>query len=157
MMHRVVLLTGTNLGDKALHIRRAADRIGDEVGHVVLSSRVYESEPWGFDSTDAFLNQVLVVETELSPLAVLDCIQQIETSMGRIRTESRSSVGGETKNYESRTMDIDILFYDDSVIGSDRLTVPHPLICEREFVLTPLREILGDFIHPVIQKKISEL
>ncbi len=154
-MAKAVLLTGCNLGDKRHNLKEARRRIALHVGPVLLQSAVYESEPWGFESPDTFLNQVLVCETTLAPLKLLAAIQEIETALGRIRPDGPVPAG--EKHYASRTMDIDILFYDDLILESEKLMVPHPLICSREFVLIPLKEILGDFVHPVIRKKIKEL
>ncbi len=191
-MARVVILSGSNRGDKALALARAAEALEKRVGPIVRRSAVYESEPWGFSDPENFLNQVLVIETLLEPIPLLDEIQAIEKALGRMRKRGRGVLGtvaprglcspahidpengrvsdpenkcisdlergrGDVGTYESRPIDIDILFYDDLCLSTERLTVPHPLIAEREFVLVPLREVLGDFIHPVCGKPIREL
>ncbi len=157
-MGRVVLLLGGNLGDRAALMACAEAEVGRTVGRVMQSSSVYESEAWGFDSADRFLNRALVVETDLSPIEVLDRTQAIERALGRGPKAPDGEHGAAGQRvYRSRTMDIDLLFYDDLVVESERLTLPHPLLAEREFVLTPLREICGGWVHPVIGKKVSEL
>jgi 2-amino-4-hydroxy-6-hydroxymethyldihydropteridine diphosphokinase len=122
--------------------------IDKEIGQVTKSSSVYESEPWGFSSDQQFLNQVVVVESELSPNEMLDEIHIIEAKLGR----KRSSAG-----YQSRTMDIDILFYDDLMVNESDLVIPHPRLHERRFTLLPLAEIAGDFIHPVLSESMDAL
>jgi 2-amino-4-hydroxy-6-hydroxymethyldihydropteridine diphosphokinase len=149
-MARVVILTGSNRGDKALALARAAEALEERVGTIVRRSAVHESAPWGFSDPESFLNQVLILETNLQPLEVLDRTQAIEKALGRVSKHGR---GG----YEPRPIDLDILFYDDLCLTTERLTVPHPLIAERQFVLVPLREVMGDFIHPVYGKPIREL
>lgn len=136
---RVILLTGSNRGDRAALLAQARERIEAKVGPVVRASSVHESEPWGFDDPQSFLNQVLIVDTALEPFALLDELQAIEQELGRVRNE------GKREGYEARPIDIDILFYGELVIDSERLTIPHPLIREREFVLVPLREVMPDW------------
>lgn len=155
-MHRVVLLTGTNLGDKSENLNKAAESIKANIGPIIAGSEIYRSEPWGFESNEDFLNQAIVVETSLSPQEVLSAVLSIESELGRVRSAA-SPEEKTVRKYESRVIDIDILFYDDIIINTENLVIPHPLICEREFVLTPLKEIIGDFIHPVNGKKISDL
>lgn len=155
-MARVVLLTGSNRGEKRALLESAKRYIAAEVGEIVQESQVYESEPWGFSDPECFLNQALVAETGLEPLDVLDRIQAIEARLGR-RRGGEEQKEAEERKYEARPIDIDILFYDDRIIENDRLTVPHPLIPVREFALKPLREILGDFVHPVFGKPIREM
>lgn len=156
-MPQVVLLTGSNMGDRAFLLKEACRRIDKRVGSVVRTSRVYESDPWGFEAQEAFLNQVLVSETELEPTAVLDEIQAIEKELGRVRAENQARDSSGERVYESRAIDIDILFYDNLVMESERLIIPHALIAEREFVLVPLCELMGDYLHPVLETTLSEL
>lgn len=149
MAAQVVLLTGGNLGDVAGNLRAARERIGARVGAVVAASSVRESGAWGFEAPERFFNQVLVVQTALAPEEVLDVCQEIECELGRRR--------GSATGYASRTMDIDILFYDDLCIDTPRLTIPHPLIAMRPFVLEPLAEVLPEFRHPVLGRTVREL
>lgn len=150
MENRVVLLLGGNLGDRLALLNDAGNLITQRLGILVGASSVYESEPWGFeDVVPPFLNQVIIFYTECSPLQVLEKTQQIERDLGRQKTN--------TEHYMSRLIDIDILFYNDEQISSDLLHIPHIEISNRRFVLIPLNEISSDYIHPVINKKISEL
>lgn len=136
-MTRAVLLLGGNLGPVAENIQRARAMLATEAGTLYRCTSVQESEAWGFDTPERFLNQVVVIETELEPLQLLDTMLAIETSLGRVRTPA--AAGG--PRYRSRTMDIDLLYYGERQIHSPRLTVPHPLIGEREFVQVLLHEL----------------
>ena len=146
-MAEVFILLGGNVGDKRKIFTETREMINDRIGKLTKSSSIYATEPWGFDS-DLFWNQALLVETRLLPLEILDIAQSIETAMGRVKT---------SKYYEPRTMDIDLLFYDDLLFDTPRLTLPHPKIEERRFVLVPLNEIEPDKRHPVTGLTISEL
>ncbi|MDR0511319.1 MAG: 2-amino-4-hydroxy-6-hydroxymethyldihydropteridine diphosphokinase [Rikenellaceae bacterium] len=139
-MSLAVLLTGGNLGCREENIRRAAELIGSEIGHIKACSPVMESVPWGFEAEEQFLNQAIVVETALAPEELLDATQAIERTLGRTQKTS----GG----YASRTMDIDILYYDELQLSTPRLTVPHPRIAERAFVLRPLAAVGPDRRDP---------
>lgn len=133
-MHEVYLGLGTNLGDKHANILKAIDEIGKLIGTVVRQSAFYETAPWGFESTHQFVNAVACVQTALSPREVLVATQRIEKAMGR----KEKSVNGK---YHDRIIDIDILLYDDEHIDDPDLKIPHPLMHERDFVMSPLREI----------------
>lgn len=133
--HTVYLGLGSNLGDKRKNIAEAIYKIGESVGEVVRQSTLYETAPWGFDSQNMFVNAAVCVKTPLSPHQVLTATQAIERELGR----TSKSVN---KEYHDRTIDIDILFYDDCQIHEPDLTIPHPLMHERDFVMIPLREIL---------------
>lgn len=146
-MAEVFILLGGNVGDKCKIFTKTREMINDRIGNLTKSSSIYVTEPWGFDS-ELFWNQALVVETRLLPLEILDVAQSIETAMGRIKT---------SKYYEPRTMDIDLLFYDSLLLDTPRLTLPHPKIAERKFVLVPLNEITPERRHPVTGLTISEL
>ncbi|ADQ80870.1 2-amino-4-hydroxy-6-hydroxymethyldihydropteridine pyrophosphokinase [Paludibacter propionicigenes WB4] len=148
-MALVYLGLGTNLGNKECNLNEAIVALSGEVGEVLCQSAFYVSEPWGFTSDNNFLNAVVLVQTSLSPFDVLSKTQQIERSLGR---ETKSM--GE---YLDRLMDIDILFYDNLIIDSPALKIPHPLIADRDFVLIPLSEIAPDLVHPVLNRKITEL
>ena len=143
MSHRAVIGLGSNLGKREFYIRLANRLVEWEVGRVVQRSSVIETPAWGFES-DPFLNQVIVVETELSPLELLDVLQGIERRLGRTQ---QSTVEDGKPVYHARTIDLDILDYDRMRYHDDRLTLPHPRIAEREFVLASLRE-LGISIDP---------
>lgn len=136
-MHTVYLSLGTNLGDKEANINRAIEKINDSVGTVLRTSSFIETEPWGFNSSNTFLNAALCVETDLSPEQLLNATQLIEREMGR----THKSVN---RVYHDRLIDIDILLYDDITISTPALTIPHPLMQERDFVMIPLREIIED-------------
>ena len=132
---------GTNLGNKQQNLTEAITALSVEVGGVLAVSSFLASEPWGFDSENTFLNAVVLVETELTPLRLLQKTQEIERSLGR----TSKSVHG----YADRLIDIDILLYDNLIMDQPALKIPHPLIMERDFVLIPLTEIAPDLIHPV--------
>jgi 2-amino-4-hydroxy-6-hydroxymethyldihydropteridine diphosphokinase len=148
MMKRVYLGLGTNLGDREKNLQIALEKIHENIGSVIVSSSLYETDPWGFTSENKFLNMAAEVKTELTPSGILGRILMIETLMGRTR---------EGKGYKSRIIDIDILFYDSRIINKNVLQVPHPGITDRRFVLEPLCEIAPDLIHPVLKKNIREL
>ena len=141
MVHTVYLSLGTNLGDKEHNLLSAITEIERRIGSVRAQSAFLSTEPWGFESKNTFLNAAVCVETELSPNALLRVTQQIERDMGR--TE-KSTINGQqsTVTYHDRIIDIDILLYDDLHINTPKLTIPHPHMYERDFVLIPLREIL---------------
>lgn len=134
-MHIVYLSLGTNLGDKEQNLLSAITEIDRRIGSVRAQSAFLSTEPWRFESEHTFLNAAVCVETELSPNALLRATQQIERDMGR----TQKSVDGK---YHDRIIDIDILLYDDLHINTKKLTIPHPRMYERDFVLIPLREIL---------------
>ena len=144
----VYLLFGSNLGDRAGHIRKAIAKVKERTGEPFIISSLYETEPWGFRHENPFLNQAMVLYTHASPHKLLGEIMTIEQEAGRIR---------EGKGYAARSLDIDILFYGRDVINLGNLVIPHPRICERRFVLVPLDEIAPDFIHPVRNKSIRDL
>ncbi len=128
---------GTNLGDKRKNIAEAINNIGELVGDVVRQSALYETEPWGFRSDNRFVNAAVCVDTQHSPRRLLEVTQRIEREMGR----TLKSDGGE---YHDRIIDIDILLYGDLHIDEPDLKIPHPLMHERDFVMTPLNEIMEE-------------
>ena len=140
-MHTVYLSLGTNLGDKKHNLVSAIKEIERRVGPVRAQSAFLTTEPWGFESENTFLNAAVRVETELSPNELLRVTQQIEREMGRTQ---KSSVDPQQSKviYHDRIIDIDILLYDDLHINTKKLTIPHPHMYERDFVLIPLKEIL---------------
>ncbi len=137
MPHRAIIGLGSNQGNRAFYLRIARILIAWEAGVVSRASSVIETPSWGFDS-DPFLNQVVVVETALAPLELLDVLQSIERKLGRTQ---KSFLQDGKPVYHARTIDLDILDYDGIRYKDDRLTLPHPHIAEREFVMAPLREL----------------
>jgi 2-amino-4-hydroxy-6-hydroxymethyldihydropteridine diphosphokinase len=133
-MHRVYLGLGSNLGDRRWNIAEAVRFISERVGQVTRQSSLIETEPWGFESQNKFLNAVVLCETTKSPREVLQLTQQIERDMGRNRKTQHST-------YTDRPIDIDILLYDDITVDEPDLQIPHPLMYQRDFVMIPLREI----------------
>lgn len=146
--HILYLVLGSNLGDKKKQMDKAQGLIREMIGPVIRHSSIYETEPWGFSSKDSFLNRVLKISTFFSPEEILMKIDEIEKTFGRKRYK-----GG----YSSRTMDVDILFYDDIILLNDILKIPHPGIQDRKFVLVPLNEIAPRLIHPLSGKAIKQL
>ena len=147
-MSDVYLLIGGNRGDRIDYLRKAVDKIKLDIGKVSRSSSVYETEPYGFSDECLFLNQCLFVKTSLFPLNILRISKQIESSMGRIRKSAK---------YESRTIDIDILFYDDLIMNEIGLIIPHPEFHKRNFAMIPMSEINPGFVHPVFGRTVSNL
>ena len=141
-MHKVFLGIGGNIGNKADNFNKVYTFIKNELGEITRSSSVYETPPWGFTADENFWNQVLLLETELSPFELLQKITKIENHFGRERDIGK---------YDSREMDIDILYYDDVFIETENLIIPHPRIAQRKFVLVPLNEIAADFKHPLLR------
>ena len=135
MNHKVYFSLGSNLGDKEGNIREAISRIGELIGEVDRQSTLLATEPWGFESDNTFVNAAIRCTTSLSPFEILNITQNIERAMGR----TLKSVDGQ---YHDRIIDIDILIYDDLDITTPQLTLPHPLMKERDFVMIPLKEIL---------------
>lgn len=160
-MAQAVLITGGNTGNPRETLRRARALIGLRVGEICKQSRLRITEPWGVMETGAenFLNQVLVVQTSLTPTELLEATQQIERELGRGRTDDAAPVRKicRPRRYSSRPIDIDILFYDDLVMDTPALTIPHPLIDQREFVLEPLAHVMPAFRHPVTGKTMHEM
>lgn len=153
--HKVYLGLGTNLGDREANIRQAIRLIGERVGAVVRQSSLIETEPWGFESPNKFLNAVILCETERTPREVLRLTQKIERDMGRTHkslaisdwpladsSKPKAQSQKPKANYKDRPIDIDILLYDDITIDEPDLKIPHPLMHERDFVMIPFNEIL---------------
>lgn len=148
--HLVYLSLGTNLGDKEANLHAAVNELKKRTGRLVVLSAFYATEPWGFSSDHSFMNAACCMETTLSPFQVLEETQTIERLLGR----TKKSVDGQ---YADRFIDIDLLLFDDLVIDTPTLTIPHPLMHLRDFVLKPMTEIAPDAIHPVLGKKIRHL
>jgi 2-amino-4-hydroxy-6-hydroxymethyldihydropteridine diphosphokinase len=150
MENQVYLLLGGNQGDVRSIFSQTLELIHLSVGKVKTLSPVYRSEPWGFEASESFLNQVILVNTSLDPEDLLKEILDIERKMGRVRNHQNDK-------YDSRPIDIDILFYNDNIITSENLIIPHPRLHLRNFTLVPLNDISPDFCHPVFKKTISDL
>lgn len=145
--HRAVLLLGSNLGDRLHHLEAAIDAITRTAGQVEKTSAVYETQPWGVTGQPNYLNAALILRTHLSPADLLNELKAIEQREGRT----------DRKKYASRTLDIDILFYDDLVLNLKELTIPHPKLHLRRFALVPLDEIVPGLQHPVLNKSVCQL
>ena len=146
-LHRVYLGLGSNLGDREEHIRKAIALIGESIGLVIRQSSLIETEPWGFESANKFLNGVILVETSLTPRQLLKATQKIERELGKRRKHAtrRSPLNSQfsilNSQFKDRPIDIDILLYDDLTVDEPDLKIPHPLMHERDFVMIPLNEI----------------
>lgn len=149
-LNRVYLALGSNLGDRKDLLNRSVELLERLAGHVVMRSNYYETEPWGFVSEHVFLNAVLALDTTLSPDDLLLVTQRIERMLGRVPKVDKSG-------YADRPVDIDILFYNDEKVCNERLTIPHPLLHLRSFVLDPLAEIAPFLYHPVLGRTVLEL
>ncbi len=148
-MMKLYLLLGGNIGNCKECFAKAREMLIENVGEELQISALYESEAWGFESEHKFLNQVLIYSTKLSPDAVLQQTQMIEKKLGRL---AKTTIA-----YESRPIDIDILFYENEIVDLPYLKIPHPLLHQRRFTLMPLEEIASNFMHPVLKKHIYEL
>ena len=146
----IYLGLGSNAGNREENIKRAIEHLSLALGSPTALSTIIESEPWGYDSQNSYLNCVVAFETTLAPLQLLDTTEAIERTLGR----TQKSIGGV---YSDRTMDIDILFYGNDTVAHPHLTVPHPLLHERLFVLAPLNEIAPTLQHPQLGKSVQQL
>ena len=149
-MSTVYLGIGSNLGDKQAHIKKALALITERAGTILALSRFYETKSWGYDSTKTYQNIAIAVQTDLEPDTLLSTTQAIERDIGR----HDKTFKGE---YRDRTIDIDILLYDDLILQTPTLTIPHSLMHLRTFVLQPLTEIAPHATHPVLQQTIAEM
>ena len=141
------LILGTNLGDKMQNLKTAIILIEKEIGDINAISSIYETEAWGYKEQPTFLNQVIRLDSDLNPFQLLNKILRIEKEMGRKRFQK----------WHERLIDIDILFYDDLVINTENLVVPHPEIPNRLFTLVPLCELSKNEIHPSLNKSMLHL
>ena len=146
-LQTVYLLLGSNLGNRKEILEKAIELIAQKVGIIISQSKDYETKPWGVTDQPDFLNLAIAVYTNQSPWEILERTQSIENQLGRVRKEK----------WGARLIDIDILFYGDEIINEPDLKVPHPLMQERDFALTPLAEIAPNFVHPVLKKTVLEL
>jgi 2-amino-4-hydroxy-6-hydroxymethyldihydropteridine diphosphokinase len=146
-MKKAFLIIGGNIGDRLGYINAASGLIKQQCGEILHQSSVYETAPWGKTDQPAFLNQVLEINTLLTPMGLLATILDIESGLGRQRKEK----------YDARTIDIDILYFEDETVNTLELTIPHPKIRERRFVLIPLAEIAPNLIDPSIGLSVTSL
>ena len=149
-MERCLILFGSNMGDKNKIYAQACLLINNRCGRIVAQSSAYESEPWGFEAKEWFLNRLIVVETELEPEAMMRQLLDIEAELGRVRYP-------EAGGYASRTADLDILYYGSHIVLTDSLTIPHPRLHQRRFALLPLCEVVPEFMHPAFNMTQTEL
>jgi 2-amino-4-hydroxy-6-hydroxymethyldihydropteridine diphosphokinase len=147
-MNKTYISLGSNRGNRTANLNRAINLLSEWVGNVTKVSSLYETPPWKMADKTDFYNQVLLLETILPETELIDTVILVETMMGRLRTSNK---------YEPRIIDIDILFFNEEIINTEELTVPHPLITERKFVLVPMVEIAPEFIHPVFKKTMVQL
>jgi len=147
-LNKVFLLFGSNIEPRLSFLQKAERGVADLIGKICQLSSVYESDPWGFQADQRFLNRVVIVETDLSPQEVLKRVLSIESKIGRKRHKN---------GYSSRQIDIDILYFNEANIEEPGLIIPHPGIPVRRFTLVPLVEIAENFIHPVLKQSHAEL
>ena len=147
MIHTVYLLIGGNLGDRFQNLQYAIELVEENCGDVIAVSSVYETAAWGMTDQPSFLNQVIVLHTEMEPETLMQQLLQIEIQLGRIRNEKLGP----------RTIDIDILLIDELVMQTTDLIIPHPSLHLRKFALTPLEEVAATKLHPQFNKTVAEL
>jgi 2-amino-4-hydroxy-6-hydroxymethyldihydropteridine diphosphokinase len=145
MNHTVYIALGTNLGNRLANLRVAIASMPPEI-NALAESHVYETPPWGYEDQPAFLNMVVKAETSLEPEPLLKYLKQLEVELGR----------EQNFRWGPRLIDLDILFYDDLVLDSPPLVIPHPRLHERAFVLVPLMDVAPDLVHPVFQRRVSD-
>jgi len=147
-VNTVYISLGSNVGNREETLLKSIALLNEKAENVIAVSSLYETEPWKMNDVNGFINQVVELRTELSAEELMDTLLLIEQSLGRTRNSEK---------YESRTIDLDILFYNNDIISTEKVKVPHPLLHERRFVLEPLAEIAPAFIHPKLKKSISQL
>jgi len=147
-MNKVVILLGGNLGQPLQNLEKSRNLISESIGSIQKESSLFQSKAWGFEAKELFINQVILLETKFSPNQLLNETQKIENLIGR---KSKTI----NLEYSSRLIDIDILFYNNEIIKSPELIIPHPRLHLRNFTLAPLNELIPDYIHPKLQKTIS--
>ena len=148
-MKQTVLLLGSNIDNRLELLANAGSMIMEQIGQVVATSSIYESDPWGYDSNNPFLNQALLIKTTISPEKVLEKCLSIESQLGRTRNEHGS--------YADRNIDIDILLYEKLIISNGNLEIPHPRMHQRRFCMEPLVEIAPNWFVPTFQKTTSQI
>jgi 2-amino-4-hydroxy-6-hydroxymethyldihydropteridine diphosphokinase len=139
---------GSNIGNREETLLKSIALLNEKAGNVIAVSSLYETEPWKMENAGGFINQAVEVRTQLSAEELMDTLLAIEQSLGRTRNSEK---------YESRTIDLDILFYNNSILSTEKVKIPHPLLHQRNFVLEPLAEIAPAFIHPKLKKNITQL
>ncbi|MDP1623875.1 MAG: 2-amino-4-hydroxy-6-hydroxymethyldihydropteridine diphosphokinase [Bacteroidales bacterium] len=169
-MKDIFILLGSNRGDREVYLAGALEMLHALVDVVHRKSAIYKTEPWGFEDSTQFLNQVVEIETNLTPEELLEQLLTIEVKLGRIRPfdgcgcgipapviSDKGAGNSGPPAYAGRTIDLDILFYGQQLVFTDKLMIPHPRLHERRFTLVPLNEIAPDFVHPLLKKTISVL
>ena len=147
----VYISLGSNKGDRIGYVQQAAGLLGmDENISIIRTSAFYETEPWNMNTSTWFVNAIVEIKTKYTPEQLLQACQKIEKQLGREHKTANS-------NYEDRTIDIDILFYNDEIINEENLTIPHKYVHLRAFNLVPMMELNADFVHPVLHKTIVEM
>ena len=146
-MNTVYIQLGSNIGERKSFITKSMHKVEDDIGKIITASSIFETTAWGNENQNNFLNSVIEIKTPFDALNVLQKSQEIENNLGRKRSDK----------WGKRTIDIDILFYNNKIINTKELTVPHPLIQKRKFVLVPLSEIAPNYMHPILKKNISTL
>lgn len=149
-MNKAALILGSNISDGRNYLLEAVSIIENTIGEIVAKSSIYCSPPWGYNSINEYKNQVIIVETNLNPFELLHSILSIETSLGRVRNPNATT-------YEDRTLDIDILLFDNLIVSQEILEIPHPRMHLRKFCLVPLAEICPEWIVPTFNKSIIQL
>ena len=146
-MNTVYIQLGSNIGERESFIAKSMEQIEENIGEIITESSIFETTPWENENQNNFLNSVIKIKTTFDAFKVLKKSQEIENNLGRVREEK----------WGKRTIDIDILFYNNEIINTTKLNIPHPLIQKRKFVLVPLSEIAPNYIHPILKKNISTL
>ena len=149
-MHKVFLSLGSNLGNRILNLQNALHYISEQLGDIKSVSALYETEPWGFDSDNKFVNTAIKLETNLNSNELLQKCMWVENKLGRKRNKTKLG-------YSSRIIDVDILFFDDEIINLANLIIPHTHLHKRKFVLEPMLEIAPDWKHPILHKTAKEM
>ena len=145
---KIYLSLGSNLGNRKNYINSAISKLENKVGKLITKSSFYETKPWGFKTENNFINIAAIFETKLQPLEILSKIHNIEKELDRLR---------KTSQYENRTIDIDIIFYDKLIFQHENLQIPHIHAHKRQFVLEPFCEIAPNYIHPKLKISVTEL
>ncbi|MDG1147474.1 MAG: 2-amino-4-hydroxy-6-hydroxymethyldihydropteridine diphosphokinase [Crocinitomicaceae bacterium] len=149
-MNQLILSLGSNIESRSLNITNACQAIAREIGKISNASKIYTTPPLGFESDTHFLNCCILVETRLTPIGVLSATQKIEQSLGRTQKSL-------DENYTSRTIDIDIIFFNKQRVNTSELIIPHALFRERKFVLKPLNDLTNNYIDPISQLTVGQL